>query len=419
MLKYLPEIFTGLPWERCFSGFSGDTVWLVIGVFLIASALQTTGLLSRITRKVMSLFKPTYGGQVLALLISGSLIAPLVPSSTAKTVFGSSAASEVADEMGYDAFSRGRTGLFVASFSGYGATVPAFLSASGLTYIMRGMLPAEHAAEVTWISWAAAMLPWLLVFLALSYFAINALYRPKEEGAAFQIGANEKTRVYAGTKEPADLAARGSAMSRDEKIVAVIIASCILLWAAESLVGIPAAAVALAGAAILFLSGVLAPSDFSKAVPWGLVVFIGCVLSLGQRFTDMGLSALLSSAIAPVMGLATSTPAAVLLLYLVVSLSTFVIASQAVPIAVFTSIMPGLLAPMGLSPFIVGVMVLMACNCYFVTYQNLSYIAALENVGDKIRQRDVLPAAFTHVLISATGCLLCLPYWSLLGYITV
>lgn len=399
-------VFADLSWEECFSGFSGDTVWLLMGVFLVAYALEQTGLLKRITHKVMGAFKPTYNGQILALLVSGSLVAPLVPSTMAKTVFGGSVSRRIADEMGYESCSRGRTGLFLAGFSGYGATVPAFLSASALTYMMRGLLPAEYAAEVTWLSWATAMFPWLIIFVVLTYLAITLLYRPKGEEA--------ESLAPISSKEE-----RPAPMSKAERTVAVIGLSCMALWAAESVVGIPSAAVALLGAAALFLTGVLSPADFSKAVPWGLFVFVGCVLGLGKRFTDMGLSALLTSVLAPVIGLASTAPMAVVLLYLTVALSTFVIASQAVPIAVFMAIMPGLLAPLGFSPFIVGVMILMACNCYFVNYQNLSYIAVLEHTKGAVRQKDVLPAALSHVVISITGCLLCLPYWAFLGYVTL
>ena len=67
-----------------FGAFSGSTVWLVIMVFALSNGIGKSGLLNRIAIAILSLFPPTYTGAVVAMMCTGTVLSPLIPSVNAK-----------------------------------------------------------------------------------------------------------------------------------------------------------------------------------------------------------------------------------------------------------------------------------------------------------------------------------------------
>ena len=96
-----------VPFTTAFSAFGSTSVWLIVGSFCLAASISKTGLFRRISWYLIRLFSPSFGGQVLALLLCGTICGPLVPSSTAKAVLGASIAKNIADSLEYEPDSPG------------------------------------------------------------------------------------------------------------------------------------------------------------------------------------------------------------------------------------------------------------------------------------------------------------------------
>ena len=157
-----------LPFATAFSAFSGTSFWLLLGAMVIGVAGSKSGLLMRIALAVLRVFPANFQGQVLALLTSGLIISPLVPSTAAKAAIMGPIAKQISDTMGYENQSRGSAGLFYAYFTGFTCFGPIFLSGSFIAYSMLGAMP-EGFEGVTWIQWAYYALPWSIVMIVLSY----------------------------------------------------------------------------------------------------------------------------------------------------------------------------------------------------------------------------------------------------------
>ena len=141
-----------LPFETSFSAFSGTSFWLLLGAMVIGVAGSKSGLLLRLALTVLKIFPANFQGQVLALLTSGLIISPLVPSTAAKAAIMGPIAKQISDTMGYENQSRGSAGLFYAYFTGYTCFGPIFMSGSFIAYSMLGALP-EGFEGVTWLQW--------------------------------------------------------------------------------------------------------------------------------------------------------------------------------------------------------------------------------------------------------------------------
>lgn len=393
----------GLSFTTVFSAFSKSTIWLIIGTFALASAITKTGLLRRISLFLMKLFPPGYRGQVIAMMSVGTICGPLMPSTTAKVVLGSRLADSGASIMGYENNSQGRSGLFVASWTGFGLMGPVFLSASFLAYSLLGSLPAEYGA-VSWVEWFLAMLPWGIVLLIGMYFVVMLLYRPEHQGTIPQ--EHIRSQIDELGK-----------MKRNEIITAVILCICLVFWVLERVTGVSAGVVALLGGVCCFAAGILDSREITSSVPWGFVVFVGIVLNMGEIFSATGISSWLLSLIGPAVSRISNIYVIVIIMFVIGVAVRFVLASQTAVITLLTSLFAPVAISVGMHPLTAGLVVYATVSCWVALYQNPTYLAALEGMGGTIRHRDTVKAALCFLAISLIGCLISVPYWRILGYL--
>lgn len=387
-----------------YAPFANTTIWLVIGGFSIAGAVTKTGLLRRIAFNLMKIFPASFGGQSMALMVAGTVCSPLIPSSTAKAVLGGSIANASSDAMGYEHNSKGRAGLFLASWYGFGVSVPAFISASAFGYIVKGFMPEEIQEQITWGGWFVAMIPWLIVFLVLMYLGNLFMYKPKNSEKMSKEYINE------------ELAKMGK-MGKQEIITAVVLVLCLIFWIFEKQSGINATTTAVVGMLICFVSGTLSPKDIGTRVPWGLVIFIGSVLSLGNRFADCGLSDYINSLFAPIFSSMPNIFIAILVMFIIVYIVRIFVAAQAVVISMFLGIMMPVMTEMGMNPFVLGLLIYTAVNTFFVLFQNPIYAAGFGAMDGTIEQKNCMNGAILYAVVALICAMVCIPYWYLIGYI--
>ena len=395
-------IAAGLRFQTVFAAFSNTTVWLIVGAFSLGAAITKTGLLKRISLKLMTLFPATYRGQVIALMTVGVACGPLMPSSTAKVVLGSKLACSMADLMDYDHNGNGRTGLFLASWTGFVLAAPMFLSASFMAYSVLSVLPEEYT--LSWMQWFLAMLPFGLVVLLGMYFVIMLLYRAEKQSTF------SKDVIRARSKELGPV-------GRQEKITLAIMAVCLVLWILEKTTGISAGTVAILGGVCCYAFGILDKKEISTALPWGFILFMGVALNMGEVFNKVGISQWLLSLAQPVLN-ASGSPIVLLLLVFCISLAMrFVIASQTAVLTLLTSLLMPVALAANIHPIIPGLVVYATVSCWLATYQNPTYMAALESMDGTIQHKNTLRAAVLYLALALIAVLVSIPYWSLLGYI--
>lgn len=389
-----------IPFATAFSTFTSTSVWLIVGSFCLATATSKTGLFKRISWLLIRLFSPTFRGQVLAILLAGTVCAPLIPSATAKAILGASIAKNIADAMGYEPESHGRCGLFLASFIGFSCTTPAFMSGSIFTYTLLGTLPQEARASLTWTSWLLSSLPWLAVVLIGSYFFIQIAFSPKEPPLLIS-GHIEQEYAKLGK------------MQRDESISAVLLSAAVILWILEEYLGINAAVTALMIACLCFASGILDAKELSVAVPWDLVIFLGGVLNLGSIFSMVGINAWLQELLLPFFENFSSPFLIVIAVAIMVVLLRFILVSQSATIIIMMAILTPVALSRNIHPFIIGFVVLSMGQCWFLSYQNSVFIPALSCMQGTLSHGNTVTACIFFESIALAGCLLSIPFWGL------
>ncbi len=392
----------GLEFSMAFAAFSKSTVWLLVGTFCLAGAITKTGLLKRIALKLMQFFPSTYKGQVSAMLCVGTVCGPLMPSSTAKGLLGGKLAKTSADLMGYEKNSQGRSGLFVAAWSGFGLLAPVFLSASFLSYSMLGCLPEEYG-QVSWLRWFLAMIPWGIVVFAGMWLTAAFLYRPKTD-ESFSKEHIQKQYLELGK------------MQKPEKLTGLILAGCLIFWILERTTGISAGLVSLVGGMLCFALGILKKEELAACVPWGFVLFVGVVLNLGDVLTKTGISSWILQMLGPILLTLENGLMLVCVVIFVTVMLRFVLASQTAVITLLVSVLATIAMELQMNPFVIGLIVYANVAVWIAFYQNPTYLASLQGMEGTIEHKNTVKAGILYLLISAAGCIVSVPYWELLGY---
>ena len=386
-----------------FGQFSSEIWFLLVAALTLGVAVSGSGLLNRISLKVMQLFPATFRGQTAALVVAGNLIAPLIPSVTAKSAMAAPLAGGIGARMGYESGSRGAAGLFGAMFLGFGVTGPAFLSASFMCYTIKGLLPPAVQVNITWGLWALNVLPWTLIVAGLGYLAIQFLYSP---------AGDVRLDAQYIKQQLADL----GPVSRNEKIVCAVLGACLLLWMSEKVHGISAAIVAIFAVCILMGLNVISRSDFRTGISWDAVIFIGCIINIGPVFSELGIDRWIGSVAAPYLVPVVSN----IWLYLVfgaavIYLVRFFIVSMTATFTIFTVIVTPFAVNAGINPFVTAFVILVSVNVFHMFYQNSTYLAGFYAAGQMVSHKQMIALSGAYMIISVIGLAACVPLWRLTG----
>lgn len=299
----------------------------------------------------MNTLPTTFKGQTLALISAGTVIAPLIPSFTAKAAVCAPLSKGISDAMGYKHKSKGAAGLFAANVVGVIATAPGFLSASYLGFMIVSLLPKDIQGRFDWIQWFILMLPWTVVLLVACYLAILFFYKPEEKDAL--------PAGYVGEQ----LAKMGP-MKRNEIVTLVVLVLTLLLWMTGKMHGIHPAVVAVLAVMVLLIGKVFDRVEFRSGITWDALVFLGGIVGIGSVFPALGIDKWMGKLVAPViMPLASDPYIFVIALSLTIIVLRFAILSQTALIAIFMLMLTPLAIQSGISPWVVGMIVLL-CREY-------------------------------------------------------
>ena len=395
-----------MPFTMAFSSYASATVWLVIGAFCLAATVTKTGLFHRITLGMIRVFSPNFAGQTLALLVVGTLCAPLIPSDAAKAVLGATLAQEMADAMLYPARSGERCGLFMAAFIGFCISSPAFMSGSVFTYSLYGALSPASQASISWLSWLAAMLPWLLIILTASYLLIILTASPPK-------GSVRITREYA-QEEYAKL----GPMRGEEKKALLLLVGAVLLWVLQDVVHIDAAVTAMAAALLCFAWRLLGEKEISTAVPWALVLHIGGVINLGTILPAVGLDRWIRELVLPLFRNMSTPVEAIVATFVLVLAIRVVMVSQNAVVVMMVALLSPVMAAAGVSEWGIGLVILATGTCWLLPFQNTVFISAMACMEETLTHRQTMKYAVFYELCSLLAFLVSIPYWRWLGIIT-
>lgn len=276
----LAALFAVAPLEVIFVGFRSMAWWLVLGGMFIGVAVRRTGLGERVAGSLLRYFGGTYGRTIAGMVLVGTVLAFIVPSTTARVLILVPVVAAMAGRMGFAEGSRGRNGMMLAMV--FGTFMPAC-----------GILPGNVANMI--LAGNTEMI-YGLVFNYGEYFAIHfpviGLLRMIAVAVVLSI-------LFRDTPGPAADAAARTPLSAEERRLTLIVGAALVLWMTDFLHGMSPAWVAVGAALLCFVPrlGVLKPSVFKTDFRPAPLFFVAAVLGLGRIVAETGLGALLGDAL--------------------------------------------------------------------------------------------------------------------------
>lgn len=384
-------------------GFASTTWFMTLGVLGIGAAITGSGLFYRLSLHLVRFFPLSFYWQVIATGVMGVVVMALIPQQTARTSITSQMLMNLAESLGYKTPSKASTGLFAASFLGLGQLGFLFLTGSTTSLIAWGLLPADVREQFTWGYWFVAALPPTLIVIFLLLLCIVALYKPEVQPAV----------SYKMVQTQLDVL---GPLSFKEWISLGVLCFTIGGWLTTTYHGIDSAWIALVAFTILTTTGVLDPQTLRRSIDWELLIYMGVTLGIPTLLTRARIDQWLVELMSPMIDPFLQYPA---LFFVVIAILTYLLklffTSFLTVVTLCVALLP-LAADIGMSPWIVAMIILMASEVWFFPFQvdwhTLAYSTS-EKKGFSYplmcRVNPFYAVAYILALVAA------IPYWRYLG----
>ncbi|NLW17260.1 MAG: hypothetical protein GX033_06420 [Firmicutes bacterium] len=396
-----------VPFETAFATFNSKTWWLMVGAMGLGLGAAQSGLLRRCTLLLLRVLPPTYLGQSLALVVTGILSAPAIPSIIAKLSIAAKFIPELVAGMGLPKRSKASAGLFLSMYLGFAVSAPIFLTGSSTNLLLLEMLPAAERAVMTWMGWLqAALLPGLLA-IAGGYLFVLLFLCPKE-------------KLVIDNSHVAQKLSELGPLDRQEKITLAVMLTSIALWITEPWHGISAVTVALSGLVILLATGVVSKKSLQSDLGWTTLIFLGVILNLGTVFSFLGIDHFLGETVTPLLTPLTNNTFLFMLVLMVTTVALrFLVVSTNALMAILLLMLAPVAQQAGISVWAMGITIQLIGHSMFVLpYQSANYtVAASVTQGEAISPSQAARGSLACVGAIMIAVLLSLPVWGYLGLI--
>lgn len=277
------------------SGFSNTTIWLIVMAFFISRGIIKTGLGERIAYLFVKKFGRKTINLAYALAFSDLLIAPAMPSNTARAGGILSpivrSLSTAFDSNPKDGTER-KIGAYLTTtvFQCDMVTSAMFLTAMAANPLTVSIAKDVLGVNITWESWfLAALLPGVLSLILIPII-IYRIDPPEIKETPRASGFAQKKLNDMGL------------LSKNEKYMIAVFILLVLLWIFGGQFGIDETLTAFIGLAILLLTGVLNWEDVkNEKGAWDTLIWFSVLVMMAQQLNATGMipwfSTMISSAV--------------------------------------------------------------------------------------------------------------------------
>lgn len=394
---------TGLvPLGQALAGFTSSAYVIALSALGIAAAMARSGLLYRATLRLLLTFPRSYAGQVMAQLVGGLLITPLMPLSIARVAVAAPLAQELAEGLGYAPRSRGSAGLAFAGILGYSAFSSIFFTGLAMNFYVLALMPAADRAHFGWFAWLVGGAPAGLVLFLGAAAILLTVFRPSEP-SRITTGALARQQHVLGPLAPS------------ERVTIAALAVLLLGLAAQPLLRVDGAWVAALALVMILAGGTLDREAFRASIDWGFLVLFGILLGAGGVLHGVGVDRWIGDMLVPLARVAGSAAALLMLLAVAVALSRLVLPWIPATLLLSLALVPAA-TRLGLSPWTAGFVVLVTANAWLHPRQS-DYCRVVWNAtqGELFTDRQAVVAGALLTGLTLLALAVSLPYWKLLG----
>ncbi|WP_437272315.1 SLC13 family permease [Staphylococcus succinus] len=375
------------------SAYADPIVFMYMGGFIIALAIEKWSLHKRIAMTIISMMGSNSNRIILGTMIATSFISMWISNAATALMMLPIALAliqEIKEAQFLKPESAHKFGKALLLTVAYSASIGglATLIGSVPNAVFAAIAASSLDRKVSFLQWMIFALPVTIILLVVLYFMMTKWL--------FKIEDADKISSDFAKKALHDL----GPMSNEEKLTGMVFLFVSLLWIGGNL--LPEAlhlsdtVIAILGAVLLFLipakskkGGLLIWDDMSK-LPWGILLLFGGGLSLAAAFEDSGLTKWFGGMLGVVKPLPMILIVIVLttaILFLTEVMSNTAVSNMLMPISI------GFAAAISRDPFIIMGIVALSSTCAFMLPISTPPNAAVFS-SDELEMRDMVRAGF-------------------------
>lgn len=391
----------GLPLQNTGAAFGHPIVFLFLGGFLIALALEKWNLHQRIALNIIRMIGQSPSRIILGFMLSGALLSMWISNSASAMMM-----TPIGVAVIQAIIPKERQGMGIESSFGkalmlgiaYSCSIGGLATLVGTptNAILAGIVRSMYGLEITFAAWFTIGFPIALILLLLCWLYLVYVAFPIRQLQTDFDDFREKVLQL-------------SPISVPEKRVLAVFSLVALAWISRSYVlalifpAIDDAMTGIMGAVLLFLlpaqrgseSKLLAWED-TKQLPWGVLLLFGGGLALADGFKVSGLAEWLGAQLSVLEFM----PVFVLLLVTIFLVNFLTeITSNVATATLMLPITASMATAMGFSPYGIMIATCMASSCAFMLPVATPPNAVVFS-GGHIQIRDMIKAGFAMNLIS-------------------
>ncbi|NND32474.1 MAG: DASS family sodium-coupled anion symporter [Saprospiraceae bacterium] len=348
--------------------FGHKYIFLYMGGFIIAIAIEKWGLHRRIALRVIDIIGSSVTNIILGFMVATAFMSMWI-SNTATAVMmlpiGMAIISQLRDNPATIEDENQIFGKALMLSIAYSASIGGMATLIGTppNLVLAGVVSETYGIEITFSQWFKFGLPISIFLLFICWKYLTAV--------AFKF---EQKSFPGGRKEIRRLLLELGAMQREEVAVLVVFALTAIMWITRSFLQkwIPAlddTIIAMVAGISLFVLPAretgkkLISWEEAVKMPWGIILLFGGGMALAEGFTETGLAVWIGNQMTTLQGL--SIFVLILILIAAVNFLTEITSNLAT-----TAMLLPILAPMALSidvhPYILLVSATVAASCAFM-----------------------------------------------------
>ncbi|UZP73573.1 DASS family sodium-coupled anion symporter [Candidatus Paraluminiphilus aquimaris] len=361
-----------MPVKAVAQSYAHPTIFLFMGAFVLALAVEKWSLHRRIALSVLSKSGTDGRKLILGFMVAAALLSMwMTNTSTAMMLLpiAASVAAMVAEKaVGVSVEEKRRFQVALLLALAYATTIGGMSTIIGTppNVMLAGFIDETYGLQIAFFDWMLIGLPLALVLLPLGWVVLTRV--------AFRVdvpASPEAAHVISGMRREM------GAMTSPERRVGLLFLSVVLLWMSRKWLndvsgfeGLSDAGIVMAAALLLFVvpskkgyaTRLMEWEDVSR-LPWGVLILFGGGLALAAQVSSSGLAVWLGESLLPVANLGTLT-----LIVAAAGLVVFLteLTSNLATTATFLPVIAAIAAQSGIEPLILCVPVTLAASCAFM-----------------------------------------------------
>ena len=361
-----------MPVKAVAQSYAHPTIFLFMGAFVLALAVEKWSLHRRIALTVLSKTGTDGRKLILGFMLAAALLSMwMTNTSTAMMLLpiAASVAAMVAEKsVGVSSAEKRRFQVALLLALAYATTIGGMSTIIGTppNVLLAGFVEETYGRQIAFFDWMLIGLPLAVVLLPLGWLVLTRV--------AFRVdipASREAAEVIR------DMRLEMGVMSTPERRVGLLFLIVVALWMSRKwlntvsgLEGLSDAGIVMAAALLLFVI----PSEKGSAsrlmdwedvarLPWGVLILFGGGLALAAQVSGSGLAVWLGESLLPVANLGT--------LVLIVAAAGLVVfltelTSNLATTATFLPVIAAIAAQSGIEPLVLCVPVTLAASCAFM-----------------------------------------------------